>query len=244
MAKKKVSDTIEQQRKARAEFLKLKQMQSGEIAPEPKPSEVAVLPKTPKEKIANFWFHYKTTLIVSVILFAVLTVFVVQCVQKVDSDLDIVYFSYTTPMDSEVTEIAKYFEAQIDDLNGDGKVKVNVINCSFNPKTVTFEYRNTMLQKVQTALSANSKAMLYITDSESIEYFNNLNVKSEIFEGEPIKLPQEIHDLLDDSEFGKYLPDDLQISCRNIKGTLMEREKNIEVYYDASKKIIENLKNK
>ena len=53
MAKKQVSETIKQQRKARKDFLELKKMQSGEIDTGPKPSEVAIVPKTFKEKLSS-----------------------------------------------------------------------------------------------------------------------------------------------------------------------------------------------
>ena len=53
MAKKSVSDTIAQQRKAREEFLELKKMQHGEIQAPPKPSEMAVEPKTFSEKLSR-----------------------------------------------------------------------------------------------------------------------------------------------------------------------------------------------
>ena len=56
MAKKKqVNPIIAEQRRAREEFLKLKRMQSGEIPTEPKPSEIAVKPKTFTEKLKNIW---------------------------------------------------------------------------------------------------------------------------------------------------------------------------------------------
>ena len=59
MAKKKVSDTIAQQRKARQDFLELKKMQSGEMDAGPKPSETEIKPQTFKEKAENYWFHHK-----------------------------------------------------------------------------------------------------------------------------------------------------------------------------------------
>ena len=59
MAKKKVSDTLAQQRKARQDFLELKKMQHGEMDAGPKPSEIAIEPKTFTEKVKNYWFHFK-----------------------------------------------------------------------------------------------------------------------------------------------------------------------------------------
>ena len=57
MSDKNKNEIIEEQRRAREEFLRLKRMQSGEIKADPKPSEVALLPKTPKEKIANCLYN-------------------------------------------------------------------------------------------------------------------------------------------------------------------------------------------
>jgi hypothetical protein len=51
----KRNDIIEEQRRARQEFLKLKQMQNGEIEPEAKPSEIAIKPTTFSEKWQELW---------------------------------------------------------------------------------------------------------------------------------------------------------------------------------------------
>ncbi len=241
MAKKKVSDTIEQQRKARAEFLKLKQMQMGEIAPEPKPSEVACAPKTVGEKIANIWFHYKYVIIFGTLIAALLTFLVVQCANKVESDLDIVYCSYVLCMDNEIAEMEEYFEQYAKDLNGDGEIKVTVINCSYSPENASFEYKNSILQKLQATLAANPKAMLFITDSESMKYFDNLIVNGGVFEGEPKLLKDEFFANLDDSEFGEYLPRDLQISIRRVEGTQMEQEKGSKENFVASKELLKSV---
>ena len=52
----KRNDIVEEQRKARQEFLKLKQMQNRDIEPEAKPSEIGIIPTTPTEKCQNFCF--------------------------------------------------------------------------------------------------------------------------------------------------------------------------------------------
>ncbi len=241
MAKKKVSDTIEQQRKARAEFLKLKQMQMGETAPEPKPSEQALVPKTFSEKMANIWFHYKNVIIFGTLFAAVFIFLVAQCATKVESDLDIVYFSYTPVLDADIAKMEEYFEQYLEDLNQDGEVKVNIVNCGYSDENTNIEYANVMLQKLQSSLAANPKAMLFLTDSESIKYFDNLSVKTGIFEGEPKPLNEEFFKKLDKSEYGEYLPRDLQISIRKVKGTQLEKEKDAKENFTASKELLESV---
>ena len=56
MADKKINETILQQRKAREEFLKLKQMQNNNSAETVEKRE-EYKPRTFKEKLDNFWFH-------------------------------------------------------------------------------------------------------------------------------------------------------------------------------------------
>ena len=72
MSEKNKNETIEQQRRAREEFLKLKKIQQGELPAEPKPSDVAIVPKTREEKLSNFWFHHKWHVIALVFITVVL----------------------------------------------------------------------------------------------------------------------------------------------------------------------------
>lgn len=242
MARKKVSDTIEQQRKAREEFLKLKQMQSGELAPAPKPSEEAIVPKTVGEKIANIWFHYKLLIIFGTFIAIVLTILVAQCATKVESDLDIVYFTYTPCFDAEIAQMEEYFEQYAEDINGDGQVKVSIINCSYSSNTQGFEYKNIMLQKMQATLVANEKAMLYITDSESIKYFDEIKVKGgNFFEGEPRPIKDDFFKKIKITELGAQIPEDLQVSIRVIEGTTLEKTKGVKEALDMSKKLLESI---
>ena len=48
MSEKDTNEILEEQRRARQEFLELKKMQSGEMAAPPKPSEV-LFPKRPRK---------------------------------------------------------------------------------------------------------------------------------------------------------------------------------------------------
>ena len=51
---------IEEQRRAREEFVKLKKLQHGEIAADTVAEEI--VPKTFKEKVQNYWYHFQILL--------------------------------------------------------------------------------------------------------------------------------------------------------------------------------------
>lgn len=237
MSDNKKNDILEEQRRARAEFLKLKQMQNGEIEPPKKPSELSVAPKTPAEKAQNFWFHYKWHTIGSLFLVVVLTVLIVQMVTRTKYDMEIVLFSYSPVVDVYSESIADYFEEYSTDLNGDGEVNIQVINCSFDNSGKNVQYRNTMMTKLQSIIAADPTAMLFITDKDSFEFLNNLSEDVDFFKGEPLALSEDFYEKTKNPDFGK-LKEGLQIGCRNVSGTVLEDKEDVSVVYEASLSIL------
>ena len=235
----KKNDIIEEQRRAREEFLRLKKMQKGELDAGPKPSEIAIVPKTQKEKWDNFWFQYKWVVIALVSLFTVLTVLIAQCASRKNPDLEIVYFSYTPILDQQTTLIGEYFEDIAKDVNGDGEVIVQVINCSFSNNN-NIQYRNSILSKLQAIIAADEKALLFITDNKSIEYFNNLNADGGVFDGEPIPLGEEFYKGTESKDYGP-LTAKLSISIRRVSDTLLVKKEDIGKYFDESKRILNEI---
>ncbi len=240
MATKKTSDTISQQRKARQEFLELKKMQSGDIAPPPKPSEEAVLPKTLKEKLQNYWFHFKWHTIGVILSVAVLAVLISQCAAKTDYDMKIIYFSYTPVLDQQLAPVGDYFEGLSKDINGDGEVNISVVNCSMSTKQDNAQYANSVYIKLQALIAADSEAVLYITDSESVEYFEAAAL-NDFFQGEQLPLNEKFYTATKTEDFGD-LPEGLQIATRRIDGTIMENQGKIDSVRKEALSILEKLK--
>lgn len=238
MADKK-NDILEEQRRAREEFLELKKMQHGEMEAPPKPSEVAIVPKTPKEKWDNFWFQYKWYVIAVTAMVVVLSVLVAQCVSRPKYDFEAVYFTYTPVLDEQTEKIADYLEKYAEDVNGDGEVKVQVINCSLS-ENGNVQYKNTMLTKLQTLIAGDEKALIYITDKDSYKYLESISDNVSIFESEPLALGEEFYNSTATESLGN-LPDGLQISCRRVSDTVLENKKDIDSLYKASKSLIEKL---
>ncbi len=240
MSGKKTNEILEEQRRAREEFLKLKKMQHGEMKAPPKPSEVAILPKTPKEKIANFWFQYKWYVTALTALAVVVAVLVAQCASRVSYDLQIVYFTYQAAIDEQTGEVAAYFEDLAEDINGDGEVHVQVVNCSFEKESGNSQYGYTMMTKLQAMLAGDESAMLFITDAGSYAYLNQFS-EGGLFEGEPVALDKEFYAATKSETLGE-LPEGLQISCRRVTGTVIEKKKNVQAIYQEAQRLLKQLK--
>lgn len=244
MANKKKNEILEEQRRAREEFLKLKKMQKGELKAEPKPSEIALVPKTFKEKCENFWFQYKWYVIGITAAVTALVLLIAQCMSVPNYDFSVVYFTYTPVVDKQTDLMADYFEKYGEDINGDGEVQVQVLNCSFSNEPGDIQYRNVQLQKLQAYIAGEYKAMLYITDEESIKYFDNIDDNESIFEGAPLELSEEFYKTTTIQELGR-LPEGLTLSCRRIKDTRLEENDTAKATYAESLRLKNELsKNK
>ncbi len=242
MAKKKGSDTLRQQRFAREEFLKLKKMQQGELAPEPKPSEVAA-ELSFKDKIKNIWYHDKIAIITVTFLIVTVAFFIAQCVSKPKYDMTVVVFTHTLAGDANCEKIEEYLKPYCSDINGDGEVNINVINCSINIENDTDQYSYSNRASVTTYYT-DATVMLYITDESSYNKLVENQNEVPIFEGEPLKFADDFYEFCKDNGIFSNLPEGLQISCRNLNGAQIAKDKNASDYYKNAQGILEGLRNK
>lgn len=227
---------LEQQRRDREEFIRLKKMQSGEIEA-PKPQESAPLSGT--EKIKNNWYHDKWFIIIGLAVAVLLAVTLVQCFSKPKYDLEVVLYSSSPIYTTNAERIGDYLEQFCEDIDDDGKVNILVTNCSYNEDGENQDYERNHTVKLQAVLASNANALLYITDDTGYDYLNSI-APDELFEGKPLKLGQEFYDFCNKDQYFP-LPEGLQISCRTIKDTLISKNKNIDTYYKESKKILDSL---
>ena len=240
MAQKKESDTLRQRKFAQQEFLKLKKMQNGELDAGPKPSEIAQ-ELTFGEKIKNHWYHDKfAIIIIAVIIVVVATLLILQ--PKTKYDTTVVVFTHTLIGDSNCTKMGEYLEKYCGDLDGDGEINIRIINCSINALSNS-EHSYLNRSKMQSLLAADPSALLFITDNDSYSYLMGLSEDIDVLEGDPIEFNEDFYDYCKDESGFYETPKDLQISCRTIKGTAIEKQKNVDTYYDRALSLLENLKN-
>ena len=242
MANKKESDTLRQRKFAQKEFLELKKMQNGEMNPPPKPSEVQVEPSTFGEKVKNLWYHSKWAIIALAALIICIALLITQCATKTEYDATVVLFTYSITGDSNCAKMGEYLKPYCKDINGDGEVNINVINCSIEESQGNTEHSYTTRSKVTTLIASEASALLFITDDNSYKYLSGLSKDIEFFEGEPIRFEDDFYEYcIDDGGFYDT-PKGLQISCRTIDGTTISSDKNIDTYYEQAQNILKGLK--
>ncbi len=237
MAQKK-NEIIEEQRRAREEFLRLKKMQQGEIEPEAKPSEVALKPVTFKDKLQNFWYHYKVHTIMIICVALVLAIAVTQCATRERFDFSVLYFTYTPTMDVQLDGVEKYFEKYATDINGDGEVNVQVINCSVGDSDRDAS-RNTMFTKVQSIVAADNTTLLYLVDEKAAQYFEDAFDISIFAEG-PITLGEDFYKQAVDEQMP--LPEDLMLGLRITDNTTFEGNETAQEIFQEGKNVLEKIK--
>lgn len=215
-------------------FWSLKKCERGNGAP-PKPSEVAIVPKTPKEKWDNFWFQYKWYVVAITAVTVVLAVLITQCATRTKYDMEVVYFTYTAALDEQTNAVAKYIAGYAEDVNGDGEINIQVVNCSFNGKSGDTQYRYTMMTKLQAMIAGDQNAMLFITDEDSYKYLADLSNGDGLFDGEPFMLGEEFYKATETDSYGK-LPEGLRIACRRVSDTVLESKKALPMRIPMPKK--------
>ena len=236
MADKKVSETIRPQRFAQKEFLELKKLESGEIKPEPKPSEIDSEPKTFKGKLSNIWYHFKWAIISVALAAVVISVCIAQCASRTDYDMKIVVYSESAYIPDELNNLmAEYIEKICPDINGNGKTDIQVINCSYSDKSTDAQNQILAKTKLQTSLAAEDSAFIYITDEKGLDYLNQ--IAEGVFHGESVKLDGDFYDYCNKNDLMK-LPDGLYISCREIEGAAIGKSKNAKKIFDASQEVM------
>ncbi len=231
---------IEEQRRAREEEIKLKQMRQGLIEPEQKDEAAVIIPKTPKEKWQNYWYHFKWHTIGGIALIIVLAVMIVQCASRESYDFITIVYTRSAIESGRMEKIEEYIEQYSEDIDGDGKVSVQVVDCSFTDTNANLQLSQAAMAKVQAMIAAEPKAVLYICDDKG---FNDLNaiVSDGFFDAEALLLDEDFYKACEGEKDFEKLPEGLKISYRRISGTLMEKDKTANKVYDVCKKIYDKL---
>lgn len=230
----KRNEIIEQQRKARQEFINLKKMQNGEKEPELMPCEVEIKPKTFKEKAVNFWYHYKFSAILCLMLAIFITIATVQCASREKYDFKVMYFTFNPVLDVQLEKAETYFEKYAKDIDNNGEVNVKIINCSLSDDSNNIS-RNAVFSKVQSIISAEYTTVLYIIDPKAKQYFENALGYS-IFAEEPIVLSDDFYNISELKE------KDLMLGIRIIKNTTFEGEEKAEEAYKEGNRVLQEIK--
>lgn len=93
-----------------------------ELRPDPKPEG----PKTPKDKLSNFWYHYKWPVIIGGIVLVFLVILIGQAATRDDPDYNLILATEKYVDQAAADLLGEELQAYGRDLDGDGKVEVAV----------------------------------------------------------------------------------------------------------------------
>lgn len=234
------SDTLEQRKKAQQDFLLLKKMQSGEIAPEGPAKEA--IPLTFSEKIKNFWYHYKAPTILAVLLAAALAICVSQCVTRPKYDSEIVLYTNNVYTTDQVQLLTEYLRPFFNDINGDGEVLIVLSDCSYTTEgTYDSDRSNNLATKLNATIATGVETQLYILDEKNLAQLDKLAENYGGFLTDSVPLPDEVAELTDPN--GYKFPSGLIIGKRVLNGTIMENNEKALAASEEATKVIENIRN-
>lgn len=240
---KKYSETLEQRKKAQREFLELKKMQQGTTDAPPRPSEEVVVPQTFKEKLANFWFHYKVHTVLILFAAVVMAFGITQCLDRETYDGRVVMYTQDYYTDTQMDVISKYLTPYFTDVDGDGEVTVQVINCSYNDEdTYDFDYVQSLATKLQSVIAYEGDVQLFIVDEVKKQQLNSISNEGLEFFVDEAALSDDFYEAVKSGDF--EVPENLIIGRRIVAGTLIENEKNIDVYVAQAESVLDKIKEK
>ena len=216
--------------------------------------EHSIRPKTFKKRLENFWYHYKWQTIISAVLLVTVVIGLYQCFSREHYDYRIVLATSTVEISpAQTSALSKEIEKYAKDIDGDGKVSVSVIECSFNANSTAYGMIMAKKQKLQSIIMNEQDMLVFITDKESYEWIESIN-KNGIFENTGLEKDGGKYFDLTDTEFLKNVkqncadtviwPETLRISRRRVKDTLIENNKNVETYMEISDALIKNIAKK
>lgn len=239
MSDKYNNETLRQQRKAREEFLKLKKMQNGEISlPEPTAQKA---PETLKEKSENFWYYNRYKILSIVLIIVITAICVTQCVMRPDYDLTVTIYTSSLVGDDDCKEIEQFFKNISEDVNGDGSINVQVINCSYN-ENGNREILYATKTKFQAIVASEQEYILFITDEYSYNQMNSISSDTNFFDDDTLILPDSFYNLCESKDLYE-LPRELFITKRIVSQSVLNKNENVMRSYGAADSVLEKLKN-
>ncbi len=247
-------DFLEEQRRRQRDLVAARAARQNPEAVAVAPKEEQA-PKTFGERMQNFWFYNKFFVLAAIFLAVVLAIGIKQCAGREKFDTEVVLYTYHTYTPDQINAIEEELEKYGEDINGDGEVNYQIIDCAYD-KTTIFDQRNAKGGKLTANITSNDKAIMYITDaetfaqlqeryaSEDIEFFVDIGLPND--DGRSLILSQEFHNSVNaKSTAGLKLPEGLRIS-RRIAGkdiTIGTAEKQTASADRVLERMAKNIKN-
>lgn len=135
-----------------------------------KPTIQEEVPQTLESRWDNFWYHHKWKFWLILFAVVVVTVGVVQLVTRDDPDYRVLLITETAYTPEELAALSAVLEPYGTDLDGDGKVEIQVENCMYGSNVN--QSNNSGIQQVQAHLVAGDR-MFFIWEPKTYTRFMN-----------------------------------------------------------------------
>lgn len=197
------------------------EVEAAYVAPE---KQETLRPKTFKEKIQNYWYHYKWHTIIIGFIAVVFGVTFIQFITKTEPDY-IVMTAFDKYMPYSVTQtMSEYLSNFGEDVNGDGEVVVQIYDIS---TSVDSQIQQSNSAKLMAELQ-NGEIMLFIVDDFYFDKLNSLEVFDKLSFGDAKDgyaynlFGTTFADAINTIE-PEYVVNDFYIAKRVVKGTSFEK---------------------
>ena len=115
-----------------------------------------------------YWFYYKWHIFFTLFFGIAIAICITQCATKVDPDCYILFNSNIFISDQQLNETADDLEQYIDDINGDEKVELIAINCTYPKGNQT---RMTRVNQLAVLQMQSEDTHIWVVDKKGIELY-------------------------------------------------------------------------
>ena len=196
------------------------------------------------KKLRNFWYYYKVHTIIGLLVAALIALLAVQCSHRESPDYTVILYMRKELSQQMTDAMATELEAFGEDRNGDGKVLVEIINCSYDANG-SKELALGSMGKMQAQL-ALPDAPLVITDKYTFADLDEQGVfatRDDLPDQEGKALSLKGTPLYEavNSVKTNYLVNDLYISIRNLSEEGVRDNQFSDTFLSSSQQLLENL---
>ena len=202
--------------------------------------QILLKPKGFRQHLENFWYHYKLHTILTLFLVAVLAIGVTQCVMRENPDYKIIVCMDKYVPDDVLEAMRKHITAYAEDVNGDGKVVVHMVDASLPDNQQNPQVRGSQAAKLQAELQMG-ETMLFLTDQVKFDMLGDLQVFEETdylpdCGGRALNLKGTPFAEAVNAVYDNFISHDVYLSKRLVKGTDFEKnEVSVKNEADAVK---------
>lgn len=194
------------------------------------------IPKDFKGRMGYFWDYYKWHLIIGVCVVSLVAVFISQVFFRTKADYTVILGSGTPLISEQIEPLRQYMESFAEDVNGDGKVKLEIYNlsCNMNSTQASAQQMNSFISEMQLG-----RVMIIVTDEDFYNAVGGSDILEPRFDGLDghgynwygTELQQQCEDM----------PENLYFCLRRVTGTSAEGNTAAEERFDAAAALLDRM---